>query len=98
MPFRPKENELCPNKHDYCGGFKNEGDIHLMNIKSIEFLNSKMKPEDHVSYMKFKPNIVIDEELIPFEEDRYREMRLGNAMFRMTDFCARCKSTSMKNH
>ena len=61
----------------------------------MEWLNEKLADKDKITYNKYRPNIVIDIEIQPFEEDRYRELRLGNVFFRMIDYCGRCKSSSI---
>ena len=31
QPFRPKDFDLAPNENDKCGGFKFDGDLHIIN-------------------------------------------------------------------
>ena len=61
--------------------------ILLVSRKSIEELNDRL--ENKVSWLNFRPNIVIDGEL-PYEEDQWSSVRIGEVEFNGANTCARC--------
>ena len=68
--------------------------IHVINERSVERLNSKIKDESlHVNSEPFRPNIVISG-IRSDEEDDLREVQLTSdgTTFRMIKHCVRCKT------
>jgi uncharacterized protein YcbX len=68
--------------------------LHITSARSLEAFNNSSSLD--VNMNRFRPNIVIDgEHLIPFEEDTWKEIRIGTAIL----FCAipqaRCRITTV---
>eukprot|EP00345_Euplotes_harpa_P010945 CAMPEP_0168338070 /NCGR_PEP_ID=MMETSP0213-20121227/12598_1 /TAXON_ID=151035 /ORGANISM="Euplotes harpa, Strain FSP1.4" /LENGTH=318 /DNA_ID=CAMNT_0008343743 /DNA_START=26 /DNA_END=978 /DNA_ORIENTATION=- len=67
--------------------------VHLINRKSVEHLNSKIKDSDsHATPYQFRPNLII-EGVEADDEDDMREMVLvsDGTTFRQTQHCVRCR-------
>ncbi len=60
----------------------------ILGIKSVDDLNTRLdtptKPEN------FRPNIIIDNP-IPYEEERWKNFRIGNLSFSGQGACGRCQ-------
>ncbi|RMF61669.1 MAG: MOSC domain-containing protein [Bacteroidetes bacterium] len=59
---------------------------------SLDELNRRL--EAPVPMVRFRPNLVL-EGLAPFEEDRWRRIRVGAMTFRVVKPCARCVVTTV---
>jgi len=75
------------NKH-----YSDSSPIHLINLKSLIFLNSKLKTK--VDARNFRPNIVIDGDE-PFEEDSWSEIKINDCRFRVQELTNRCIFTTI---
>lgn len=70
-------------------GFADAQPILLASQRSLAELNLHM--ESPVPMNRFRPNIVVDgPALEPYEEDHWRELRLGDMMAFVTKACDRC--------
>lgn len=68
--------------------------ILIANEKSLEELNRRLKENGKapLSMRNFRPNIVVSG-TEPFEEDRWKVIRIGNAIFHVVKGCPRCKQS-----
>lgn len=68
----------------------------LSTEESLEILNKKLKDkaEDDVTFINFRPNIVISGYGAPYYEDKLQKFKIGNAVFRRIKGCVRCKITT----
>lgn len=68
--------------------------ILIANEKSLEELNRRLKEKgkEPLSMRNFRPNVVVSGTL-PFEEDRWKVIRIGNAVFHVVKGCPRCKQS-----
>lgn len=67
--------------------------IHLVNTESVETLNSWIESDEKVSYMNFRPNILV--EAASFDEDDWEKMRIGSLEFQQLLKCVRCRVTTV---
>lgn len=59
----------------------------VTNTRSLEDLNERM--ESPIPMRRFRPNIVVAGDS-PFEEDRWRRIKVGSILFDIPKLCARC--------
>ncbi len=83
--FRPVPGIDSPKgwSQNFTDGFP----VLLTTEISLSDLNSRLSSP--VSMDRFRPNIVVDGEL-PYEEDRWRWIRIGDIRFHIAKPCARC--------
>ncbi|MGL5908703.1 MAG: MOSC domain-containing protein, partial [Phycicoccus sp.] len=53
------------------------------------------EPPGSLDVARFRPNLVLDGDLEPFEEDRWREVRVGEVTFRVVKPVDRCVMTTV---
>jgi molybdenum cofactor sulfurtransferase len=78
----------------YALSFANEGQYLLVSLASAEALRAELEPELRAEPLdaflqRFRPNLVV-RGLSPFEEERWRAVRVGGARFRVLGPCFRC--------
>ena len=61
--------------------------ILLANSASLNDLNSKLSSP--IEMNRFRPNIVVDGNL-PFAEDNWKRIKIGDVSFKVAKKCARC--------
>ena len=66
--------------------------VHLINLKTLEYFNSKLKKE--VSIRHFRPNIVVDG-LEAFAEDTWNKIIINGLPFRVQEPTQRCVFTPL---
>ena len=66
--------------------------ILITNNKSLEYLNQKL--ETPVNMNRFRPNLVVDG-IIPWEEDHWKKIKIGETILRIAKPCARCVITTL---
>ena len=64
----------------------------ITNMKSLDDLNSRL--ERPVTMEHFRANIVVDGEL-PFEEDHWQKITIGEVVFKAVKPCSRCILTTV---
>ncbi|XP_002735772.1 mitochondrial amidoxime-reducing component 1-like [Saccoglossus kowalevskii] len=64
----------------------------VISQSSLDDLNGKL--ETSVTAKHFRPNFVLSG-MEPFEEDKFKYLKLGNATLRFVKFCQRCKITKV---
>ncbi|MGH1564081.1 MOSC domain-containing protein [Mumia sp. DW29H23] len=72
--------------------------ILLTTTASLDQLNAWVAdgPEPApLAMSRFRPNIVVDGDLVPFVEDGWRSVRLGEVELRFTELCDRCAITTI---
>lgn len=72
--------------------------IHVTSTASLAALNDAIADGPHAAdaplpMTRFRPNVVIDGDLRPWEEDGWRRLRIGDALFRCVKGCDRCVLT-----
>ncbi|EEB11070.1 molybdopterin cofactor sulfurase, putative [Pediculus humanus corporis] len=82
------------NEND--GGFFSDSvSYHLISNVSTEYLNTRSNGEI-ITPLNFRPNFVVKgERLIPFEEDNWEWVKIGNAVFKNLSPCTRCIFTTV---
>ena len=65
----------------------------LISEGSLQDLNTRLASP--VTMARFRPNIVVSGAL-PFEEDTWREIRIGDLRFEVVKPCARCVMTTVE--
>lgn len=68
-------------------GYADSAPVHLINLKTLNYLNSKLVSK--VSERNFRPNIVIDGGE-PFEEDTWSVIDINGCRFRLQERTKRC--------
>jgi uncharacterized protein YcbX len=80
------------------------GPLLLTSTSSLAQLESWMRQEASrrgepepgaLDMRRFRPNVVVDGDLEPFVEDRWRSLRLGEATYRFAEHCDRCVMTTL---
>lgn len=64
----------------------------LIGERSLDDLNSRL--EQPVEMRRFRPNFVVNTN-IPFEEDNWRKIKIGETVFHVVKPCARCVLTTV---
>lgn len=71
------------------GGFTGKASFHLISQASIDELQSRITDRT-VRALNFRPNLVVKgEKLIPFEEDKWKWVKIGDVIFRQLSPCFR---------
>ena len=73
-------------------GFADGYPLLLTSESSLGSLNARL--EEPVPMDRFRPNLVVDGE-VPFEEDSWAVVRVGDVTFRVVKPCARCVVTTV---
>lgn len=60
----------------------------------MQQLQTWVGDEPRLSMQRFRPNIVVDGE-VPFAEDGWAQVRLGDMLFRVQELCDRCVMTTI---
>ncbi|RWS12068.1 hypothetical protein B4U79_04347 [Dinothrombium tinctorium] len=66
----------------------------LINHNSIRDLNKRLPERESVSYVNFRPNIVVEGE--PYAEDEWGMLRIGELQLKKLKECERCVVTTIK--
>lgn len=70
------------------GIFSDAMSFHLVNEASVADLNSRL--DNPVSARNFRPNIIVaGEKLLPYEEDNWDWVKIGDVVFRVLAPCTR---------
>lgn len=80
-------------EEDYPLVFQSGSPYLLLSQASVDDLNSKLE-EGKVSYKNFRPNILLDD-CEPFEEDKWKFLKIGEAILIRTTPCDRCLVTKI---
>jgi uncharacterized protein YcbX len=68
----------------------------LASEESLQELNSRLPSGvDRLPMTRFRPNLVIKGLDAGFDEDKWAKIKIGNATFRVTKKCTRCKLTTV---
>eukprot|EP01103_Thecamoeba_quadrilineata_P020559 TRINITY_DN8897_c0_g1_i1.p1 TRINITY_DN8897_c0_g1~~TRINITY_DN8897_c0_g1_i1.p1 ORF type:complete len:301 (-),score=54.24 TRINITY_DN8897_c0_g1_i1:61-963(-) len=65
----------------------------ITNVKSLELLNTKLPSP--IKMNRFRPNIVIDGDVLPFDERTWNTIRIGEHLLHIVKPCSRCKVTTV---
>ncbi|KAL0268970.1 UNVERIFIED_CONTAM: hypothetical protein PYX00_010730 [Menopon gallinae] len=77
------------------GLFSDTFSYHLVTQSSIDDLNRRLE-DGKVTLFNFRPNIVVKgEAILPFEEDRWAWVKIGDVVFRFLAPCMRCSFTTI---
>jgi uncharacterized protein YcbX len=81
------------------------GPLLLTSTTSLRQLNDWMVADaiskgrevpEPMAMARFRPNVVLDDVPIAFEEDGWRMLRIGSAQFRFAEICDRCVMTTLE--
>lgn len=92
----PALESLIPRQLDAVN-FSDGAPLLVVSASSLEDLHPRLPPGEHVVLEKLRPNIVIDGEGKPWDEDFWAELtlpRLGGKLV-LTSNCARCTSINV---
>ena len=73
--------------------YQDECAVALANQSSIDDLNSRLTKENQVSYLNFRPNILV-RATGAFVEDSWKDLQLGSAHLSLSKPCHRCTTTT----
>ncbi|HUF04197.1 MAG TPA: MOSC N-terminal beta barrel domain-containing protein [Aridibacter sp.] len=85
---RPLDPKYGGGKVSFADAFP----VLLIGESSLEELNSRLK--EKLPMNRFRPNLVVIGSA-PFEEDRWKRIRIGECEFRVVKPCARCVVTTI---
>ncbi len=68
-------------------GFSDQAPILIISEASLEEVNSRL--ENEVEMTRFRPNIVVSN-CNAYEEDTWKEIRIGDTQLRIIQSCERC--------
>ena len=88
---RLKKNEYLPKTIEL--NFPDGYPVHLVNQHSVETVSSKAG--DEIFPIQFRPNILI-KDLLPFEEDQLKMIKINSLEFTTIKTCVRCIMTTLK--
>jgi uncharacterized protein YcbX len=74
-------------------GFADEGPVHLITEESLADASERVGWSLPVA--RFRPNVVVRGAARPYEEDRWRSLRLSGAALRLVKRCGRCVMTTI---
>ena len=80
------------NVEVYPTGYADSAPVHLINLKTLAYLNSKLGQK--VGLENFRPNIVIDGNE-PFEEDQWSALNINGCQFQLQELTSRCIFTTV---
>lgn len=72
--------------------FADDFPLLMTSITSLNDLNSRL--DEPVTMDSFRPNVVI-EGIKPYEEDHWKEVKIGEVIFDVATFCRRCPIVSV---
>ena len=64
--------------------------FHLITTPSLIDLNNRIVNENLLS-LCFRPNIVVEGDFAPYDEDQWDLIKVGEAEFRCQEWCSRCQ-------
>ncbi|XP_067128160.1 uncharacterized protein [Centruroides vittatus] len=82
------------NEDNYPVVFQSASPYLLLSQASVDDLNSRLEDEEKVSYKYFRANILLDD-CKPFEEDKWKYLKIGEAILIRTIPCDRCAITKV---
>lgn len=80
------------NEEVYPMGYADSAPVHLINLKTLAYLNSKL--DQKVGLDNFRPNIVVDGNE-PFEEDHWLEISINGCKLQLQELTERCIFTTI---
>ena len=72
--------------------------LRQLNEWAVEDAVARGDPDDPpppMEMLRFRPNVIVDDVEEPFEEDRWRQVRIGEVTFRFAEICDRCVMTTL---
>lgn len=81
--------------------FQNYVDFHLISMESLDLLNERIAENSgkqfQVSGLNFRPNMTVTETNGPFDEDKWRFIKINDAKFIQIENCFRCSNTTIED-
>lgn len=75
------------------------GPLLLVTTASLAQLNDWIGDDaEPMVIERFRPNVVVDGVDVPFAEDRWRQLTIGNVSYRFAEHCDRCVVTTIDPH
>jgi uncharacterized protein YcbX len=90
--FKRSIKEKYKIKGDEITGFADAFSFLLISEESLNDLNSKLN--EKLPMNRFRPNIVISGG-IPYQEDSWKKIKIGEMIFHIVKPCARCEITTV---
>jgi uncharacterized protein YcbX len=103
----PRRRPVSPNHGGLDGdplSLADAGPLLLTSTASLQQLNVWVREEaerrgesqpEPLEMLRFRPSVVVDGDLEPFEEDRWELVRLGEVTYRFAERCDRCVMTTL---
>jgi uncharacterized protein YcbX len=103
----PRRRPVSPNHGGEDGDpltFADAGPLLLTSAASLQQLDEWVAREAArrgeaepaaLDMVRFRPNVVVDGDLPPFDEDAWRSVRLGGVTYRVAEPCDRCVMTTL---
>ncbi|KAK5644068.1 hypothetical protein RI129_007913 [Pyrocoelia pectoralis] len=94
--YYPNELKVYPKVDNSSTGlYSDMVPLHLLTKSSVKDLQSRI-PNSNVTTNNFRPNIVIDgENIIPYAEDNWDWIKIGDIVTRNVMLCPRCALTTI---
>jgi len=90
---------------DSHGGFAGEplsladaGPLLLTTTASLDLLNEWVATDhggEPMVMRRFRPNVVVGGDIVPFAEDQWQRLRIGDVPYRFAEHCDRCVVTTI---
>ena len=81
--------------------FQNYVDFHLISLESLDLLNEKIAENSgkqfQVSGLNFRPNMTVTDTNGPFDEDKWRFIKINDVKFIQIENCFRCSNTTIED-
>uniref|UniRef100_A0A915EPA3 MOSC domain-containing protein n=1 Tax=Ditylenchus dipsaci TaxID=166011 RepID=A0A915EPA3_9BILA len=95
-------NPPNPESPEPSRSFSNQGEYLLLTKASINAIAQQTGLPWKTVMRRFRPNLVIDVDILngddgdsvdlePFQEDKFKELHVGNLIFEVTGLCTRCQ-------
>lgn len=104
-PRRRTVSEAHGGRPGDCLSAADAGPLLLTTNASLKQLNDWItagavargeEPPPHLVMERFRPNVVVDgDDLVPFDEDGWNRLRIGDVEFRLSERCDRCVMTTI---
>jgi uncharacterized protein YcbX len=89
---KPRKTDQLYSSNNDIVSFADSFPILVISKASLNDLNSKLK--DKVTMQRFRPNLVVDG-CDAFEEDQWRNIKIGDVEFEAVKICSRCILTTI---
>ncbi|XP_061721904.1 mitochondrial amidoxime-reducing component 1-like isoform X1 [Cydia pomonella] len=92
--LRSSTNRIYKFTKNDTGALPDETPFNLINEASVDDLNTRLQLTDRVSHRSFRPNFILQGAL-PYAEDNWKFLKIGNVVFEILKPCTRCVLTTI---